>query len=134
MTWTVDTLVGVKTISATVAGIAPITIAENVTVGAAFDSSRSAATRRRWRSTGPMAPLVFGVADKYGNPVAGLAPLLSWNSPCNWDVFNTGAFETDSFGHAAVTATFGGTAGVCTVTGSTSSIPGVTVTFTATGS
>ena len=132
MTWTMDTLVGVKTISATVAGIAPITIAANVTVGAVARFFKVSGDSQTVALHSVMAPLVFGVADRYGNPVAGA--LLSWNSPCNWDVFNTSAFVTDSFGHAAVVATFGGTAGVCTVTGSTSSIPGVMVTFTATGS
>jgi hypothetical protein len=131
MTWTVDTLIGVKTISATVAGIAPITIAENVTVGAAARFFKVSGDSQTVALHGPLAPLVFGVADKYGNPVAGA--LLSWNTPCNWDAFNIGLFTTDSGGHAAVTATFGGTAGVCTVTGITNNIVASAVTFTVTG-
>jgi hypothetical protein len=129
--WTVDTLVGIKTISASIPGASPITISENVSAAPAVRFYKISGDSQVVALHGAMLPLTVGVSDRYGNPIAGA--FMTWLSTCNFDTF-TGGGTSDPFGRAALSIAFGPNAGTCTVTVTTTSVPGTTILFTATGS
>jgi Big-like domain-containing protein len=130
--WTLDTLAGTNTISATAPGASPLTINATGTSGAASHflkvsgDSQSVAIN----SIVP-APLVVGVTDRYGNPVVTL-PNISWDGgTCSYSA--NGGSVGDSLGHWKLMVTMGGTRGTCTIDASTTAVPNTTIVFTLTG-
>jgi len=133
---TLGTSVGVDTVQASVAGIAPATFQENVTNGAAANISIYSGNNQATTPGTPLAQqLVALVTDRFGNPVLGGAnPTVSWaiapgsaSSVAGAPITTTGTDAT--FGHAAISYTPGTKAGTDVVT---ATVGAQTVFFTVT--
>jgi hypothetical protein len=109
------------TISATSPGYASASFAETVTAGSpASISIVSGGSQTGAAGTTLPSPLVFKVADQYGNAVPGVS--VSFSDTPNHGIFSSNPVTTDSSGKATVTYTLPTKAGFNSITASTGGV------------
>ena len=129
--WTLDTLAGTNTISATALGAVPLTISATGTSAAASHFLKVSGDSQSVAINAIVpAPLIVRVTDRYGNPVVTL-PNISWDGGSCSYAANGGAVG-DSLGRWKLMVTMGAVRGTCTIDVSTTAVPGTTIVFTLT--
>jgi hypothetical protein len=129
--WTLGTVAGVNTLTATVQGLTAVTFTANGTAGAPTSLAKvSGEPQTGAAGTALAQPLVVRVTDANGNPVAGTTVAFAVTSG-GGTVTPTSAV-TDAQGRASATLTLGVAAGAQTVTATVAGLPAVTFSVTAT--
>lgn len=120
---------GPNTLSASAAGLPPVTSNTTARVGPATSLTRVAGDAQvvRMGTTVPVAPVVQA-ADEFGNPVPGAA--VTFAVSAGGGSVTPSSISADSSGRAAASWTLGG-AGVNTLEATAAGIPGVRFTATA---
>jgi Bacterial Ig-like domain (group 1)/Bacterial Ig-like domain (group 2) len=125
VTYTLGTLAGVDTVTASTAGVStPATFSVQAVAGAPAAAVITSGNQQAARILQPLAPFVIKVTDAAGNPNIGVT--------VNWTAINgslSATTKTDSLGVTSNTMTLGGTVGTATATATAGS---ATISFTAT--
>ncbi|HKV75517.1 MAG TPA: Ig-like domain-containing protein, partial [Gemmatimonadales bacterium] len=134
--WTLGTVVGANTLTATSAGLtgSPLTFTATGTAGAATDLIANSATTLTGTAGSPVAtPPSVKVTDSNGNGVAGITVTFAVTGG-GGSLSGTATKVTSAAGVATVTGwTLGTTAGANTLSASASGLTGSPLVFTATG-
>jgi hypothetical protein len=133
-TLTLGTTAGPNTVTASATGLAggPLTFTAMGTAGAATQLAIVSGNNQSAPvGTALAMPLVAGVADQYGNPVAGVAVTFAVAS--GGGSVSATSVMTNSTGQAASTLTVGPSAGTNTATASAAGLTGSPVTFMESG-
>jgi adhesin/invasin len=112
--WTLDTQAGSKSLVASLAGGASVTINATGTAGPATQATAMSGDNQSVTAGTTTAAIIMLVTDQYNNPVAGVA--VAWTSTGGGTLSGVTS-TTDVNGQAQVTYTTSTTAGPYTVTG-----------------
>ena len=129
VTWTLDTLARLDSMTASVSSGAKATITATGTPGAATTSSKFSGDAQTVASGAVSAPLIVMVKDRYGNGVSGI--------PVAWAVTGGGSLSssstlTDASGMAQVTLHLSTTAGPYTIQATAAALAAVSFHLTGT--
>jgi hypothetical protein len=129
MVWTLDTLVRVDSVIASIQAGASVTITATGTLGPTALELKVSGDTQTVASTTTSQPFVVKVADRYGNAVQGAT--VAWAST-GGGTLSASSVMTDVNGMAQVTLTLGATPGPYTITATVGALTPVTFTLTGT--
>ena len=128
--WRLGTTAGPNIVTATVAGIAPVTFTATGTAAAPASIAKvSGETQSAAVGTALPQPFVIRVVDVHGNPVPGVT--VSFAATTQGATVSPASAATDADGRAGTTLTLGPTPGVNTVSATAGALPPQTFTATA---
>lgn len=129
--WTLGTVAGLNTLTATVQGLTPVTFTATGTAGPPTSLAKVSGDPQTGAAGTALAqPLVVRVTDANGNPVAGVT--VAFAAAAGGGTVTPTSAATDAQGRASATLTLGGAAGDQTVTATVAGLPQVVFSVTAT--
>jgi protocatechuate 3,4-dioxygenase beta subunit len=129
MTWTLDTIARVDSMTASISSGASATIHATGTAGAATNAAKFSGDAQTVTSGAASAPLIVKVTDRYGNAVQGIA--VAW-IVTGGGTLSSNSTTTDATGEAQVTLTLGTTPGAYTIQATAAALAAVSFHLTGT--